>query len=84
MNIIITDTEILMTEDDSDLGKLVREKYHNLSRTKYDDLNKKKYDKCVICLKDSPYTSDTPIDNRIGYVEGGGQGCFMGFRCRVY
>jgi hypothetical protein len=36
----------------------------------------KKYDKCVICGKESPYTIETPIHLRIGYVEGAGQGCF--------
>jgi hypothetical protein len=35
------------------------------------------YDNCVICGKVSPYTRNTHIYNRIGYVEGGGQGCFQ-------
>jgi hypothetical protein len=35
------------------------------------------YDKCVRCGKPSPYTSDTNIDYRIGYIEGGGQGCYQ-------
>lgn len=34
-------------------------------------------DKCVICGKESPYTKNTHIDLRIGYVEGGGQGCYQ-------
>jgi len=34
-------------------------------------------DKCVICGKDTPYDVTTHIDYRIGYVEGGGQGCFQ-------
>lgn len=34
-------------------------------------------DKCVICGKESPYNKNTHIDLRIGYVEGGGQGCFQ-------
>jgi len=38
--------------------------------------NKNEFDKCVICGKDSPYTTSTHIDFRIGYVEGAGQGCF--------
>lgn len=37
------------------------------------DMNKK--DKCVICGQDSPYSIDTPIYNRYGYIEGAGQGC---------
>ena len=35
------------------------------------------FDKCVICGKESPYKRSTHIDLRIGYVEGGGQGCFQ-------
>ena len=34
-------------------------------------------DKCVIRGKESPYSRSTHIDMRIGYVEGGGQGCFQ-------
>ncbi len=34
-------------------------------------------DKCVICGKESPYFRTTHIDYRIGYVEGGGQGCYQ-------
>ena len=39
------------------------------------------YDTCVICGKTSPYTRSTHIDQRIGYVEGGGQGCFQPNQC---
>ena len=38
-------------------------------------------DKCVICGKESPYSRNTHIDLRIGYVEGGGQGCFQPNNC---
>lgn len=34
-------------------------------------------DKCVICGKESPYSKNTHIDFRIGYVEGAGQNCFQ-------
>lgn len=34
-------------------------------------------DKCVICGKETPYLRSTHIDYRIGYVEGGGQGCYQ-------
>ena len=40
------------------------------------------YDKCVVCGKKSPYTVDTDIYSRIGYVEGGGQGCFSPNECK--
>jgi hypothetical protein len=37
------------------------------------------HDNCVICGRETPYTVETHIDNRIGYIEGMGQlclGCF--------
>ena len=40
------------------------------------------YDKCVVCGKVSPYTTSTSIFNRIGYVEGAGQGCFQPNNCQ--
>lgn len=39
------------------------------------------FDKCVICGKESPYLKSTHIDMRVGYVEGGGQGCFQPNEC---
>lgn len=39
------------------------------------------FDKCVLCGKVSLYTKNTHIDNRIGYVEGSGQGCFTPKQC---
>jgi len=39
------------------------------------------YDRCVTCGAESPYTQDLHIDFRIGYVEGGGQGCFQPAKC---
>jgi hypothetical protein len=39
------------------------------------------FDKCVICGKESPYLKSTHIDMRVGYVEGGGQGCFQPNNC---
>lgn len=38
-------------------------------------------DKCVLCGKESPYNITTHIDLRIGYIEGGGQGCFQPKKC---
>jgi len=35
------------------------------------------YDHCVICGKETPYLRSTHIDFRVGYVEGGGQGCYQ-------
>lgn len=32
-------------------------------------------DKCSFCGKETEYTKDTHIDQRVGYVEGAGQLC---------
>lgn len=40
------------------------------------------YDLCVVCGKKSPYTVETHIDMRFGYVEGAGQGCFKANGCK--
>jgi hypothetical protein len=41
------------------------------------------YDKCGICGLQSPYTLYHHIDYRVGYVEGGGQGCFQPQLCSI-
>ena len=33
------------------------------------------YDCCVLCGKKTEYKKIVPIDQRIGYIEGGGQFC---------
>jgi hypothetical protein len=48
---------------------------------KQESENKDTLDKCVICGKETPYLRSTHIDHRIGYVEGGGQGCFQPNKC---
>lgn len=48
---------------------------------KTEEDNQDAFDKCVICGKESPYLKSTHIDYRIGYVEGGGQGCFQPNEC---
>jgi hypothetical protein len=37
----------------------------------------KTYDNCVVCGKVTPYVSETHIDYRVGYIEGGGQACYQ-------
>jgi hypothetical protein len=34
-----------------------------------------KKDKCVLCGRETPYTRETSIDERYGYIEGSGQLC---------
>jgi hypothetical protein len=38
-------------------------------------------DRCVICGQETPYLRSTNINDRIGYVEGGGQGCYQPHIC---
>jgi len=80
VSILLTEKEILNLPNDGDLGKYTREKYNKIK----EDLERSmdmEHDHCVICGKQSPYTRNTHIDERIGYVEGGGQGCFSPNKC---
>jgi hypothetical protein len=38
-------------------------------------------DLCLTCGKETPYTVDTHIDLRLGYIEGAGQHCFQPKYC---
>ena len=38
-------------------------------------------DRCVICGQEKPYLRSTNINDRVGYVEGGGQGCYQPHIC---
>ena len=38
-------------------------------------------DRCVICGQETPYLRSTNINDRVGYVEGGGQGCYQPHIC---
>ena len=40
-------------------------------------VNTPEYDRCIDCGKNTPYTKDTHIDKRRGYIEGMGQTCFQ-------
>lgn len=79
-NLSISEKEILNFPNDSELGKYVRKKYWENVRIE-EESKFTEYDNCVICGKLSPYTRETDITYRVGYVEGGGQGCFMPFEC---
>jgi hypothetical protein len=71
ITITLTEKEILERPNDMDLGKYIRGKFNH---EKFVD--EYSYDKCVICGEESPYTKNTPIRERIGYVDGAGQSCF--------
>jgi hypothetical protein len=41
------------------------------------------FDMCVICGKKTPYHYSDNIQNRFGYVEGVGQGCYKPEICKI-
>lgn len=73
-NFLITEKEIKQYPNDYELGNYIRKKYHQHSNIKYDT--------CVECGLESPYTVDTHIDLRVGFIEGAGQGCFQKENCK--
>lgn len=83
MNIIITEEEIKNNPNYFELGKLVSEKYwKNKTVNSYNTfVSDDGFDLCVVCGKKSPYFKIENIENRIGYVEGAGQGCFQPNKC---
>jgi len=40
----------------------------------------KEYDCCVLCGCQTSYLKDTPVSERYGYIEGGGQLCLNCFK----
>jgi hypothetical protein len=81
MEIIITEQEILSNSNDYQLGSLVRKKYWDIKgepeppKSVVDYVSEEGYDKCVVCGRVTQYHHTTPIDQRIGYIEGAGQTC---------
>jgi hypothetical protein len=75
MNILITEDEIKNNPNYYELGKLVSRKYWEVKNSEDN------YDVCVVCGKKTPYRSSQDISNRIGYIEGAGQGCYNPIKC---
>jgi hypothetical protein len=86
MKIQVSEEEIIKNSNNFELGKLVRQKYWNTRKEVMNNRDEKgmvtelftlndKIEKCVVCGRDTRYTSGTHIDMRVGYVEGAGQGC---------
>jgi hypothetical protein len=82
--VVLTEQEILSIPNNYDLGEHVRKKLWEMNHPnpKIQSKIQSKIDKCVICGKDTPYLETTHIDLRVGYVEGGGQGCFQPTVCK--
>jgi len=89
MKIKITEEEILSIPNDIQLGSYVRKKYVIQKETIKRDVDilslgqiqDDEQEKCLVCGKFSPYVKSTHIDMRIGFIEGGGQGCFNPGKC---
>ena len=89
IKIKITEQEILDKPNDAELGSYVRKKYmvqQELMKQEIDVLSigqipDNEPERCLVCGKFSPYVRSTHIDMRIGFIEGGGQGCFMPTNC---
>jgi hypothetical protein len=80
IKVVVKEEQILSMPHDETLGRWVRKKFWEMrGQDSYE--NDVEYDHCVICGKQSPYTRNTPIEERIGYVEGGGQSCFTSHEC---
>lgn len=72
ITITINEKEILQNPSNDSLGEYVRNKFEHEMFV----LNNS-FDKCVVCGKETPYLKTTHIDKRVGYVDGGGQGCYQ-------
>ena len=72
--LVLTEEDIKNYPNDYELGNYIRTKYYEYSNLKFD--------KCLECCLESPYTEDTHIDIRDGYIEGAGQFCFQENICK--
>ena len=92
ITVTLTEAEILATPNAYALGEIVQERYWNQKNKETElarallmsqpELPFQKNDLCVICGQESPYTQGHNVDFRLGYVEGGGQGCFQPSKCK--
>lgn len=83
LKINVTEKEILSMPNDATLGEYIRKRYWDMLEKKMSGEDVE-YDECVICGKQTPYTKNTPIDVRVGYVEGAGQTCCSPDNCKIY
>lgn len=80
LDILVSEKKILSLPNDQDLGRFVRKEYNKIKEEIERSMDME-YDHCVICGRQSPYTRNTNISDRVGYVDGGGQGCFTPSKC---
>jgi len=80
IKLYITEEEINSNRNDADLGRLIRKRFWNL-KEENEYLKDVEYEHCMICGKLSPYTINTKTTDRIGFVEGQGQGCYQPNKC---
>ena len=92
ITVTLTESEILGNPNAYELGTLVHDRYWSqknremelaeLRQRTQPEIPFPKYDPCVMCGEESPYTQGHDVNFRIGYVEGGGQGCFQPSKCK--
>ena len=71
--ITLTEEDIKTYPNNYELGAFIRKKYSEHSNIKFD--------KCISCGLETPYLENTPTGERIGYVDGIGQGCWNPESC---
>lgn len=84
LKITFSEEEINAHPNDAELGELLRDRLREeIKRLNMTEMNQDLFekDKCVICGKETPYPKYTHIYNRIGYLEGAGQGCYQPTVC---
>jgi len=76
VTITINEKEIYHNPNNEVLGDYVRKKFNHEMY-----VNRNSFDKCIICGEETPYLVSTHVDDRIGYVQGCGQGCYQPNKC---
>ena len=80
VKLYITEEEVNLNKNDADLGRLIRRRFWSL-KEENEYLEGTEYEHCMICGKLSPYTKNTHQFDRVGYIEGQGQGCYQPNKC---
>jgi len=80
IKVVVTEEQVLGMPHDETLGRWVRRRFWEMANHQLYE-GEVEYDHCVICGKQSPYTRNTPIQDRLGYIEGAGQSCFNNNGC---
>jgi hypothetical protein len=72
--ITITEEDIKKYPNNYELGAYIRKTYNQQEPSNFE--------LCLTCGKKTPYRLDTPIEERVGYIENEGQGCYLEKKCK--